>query len=139
MIFRDESVPKGSIDVNSADGVVWLRGEAKTPEMIKGLEAQAREIPEVKQVENLLHLPHTPSPTRADTPAAQQRTRRSRPAPAKRKVTSAPTTSERHVKTGEPAPKDIAKAGRGRRPAPLGSTGEKSPSSNGSGDAGSSS
>src|SRR6476469_10039280 len=29
-LFRDRSVEKGKIDVNTADGVVWLRGEAKT-------------------------------------------------------------------------------------------------------------
>jgi hypothetical protein len=64
IIFRDDSVPKGDIDVNAADGVVWLRGQAKTPEMIKGLERQCASIPEVRQVENLLHLPKTPAPTR---------------------------------------------------------------------------
>jgi osmotically-inducible protein OsmY len=64
VIFRDDSIPKGKIDVNAADGVVWLRGEARTPEMIKALAQQASEIPEVKQVENLLHLPKTPAPTR---------------------------------------------------------------------------
>src|SRR3954453_20559342 len=51
VIFRDDSVPKGKIDVHAADGVVWLRGEAKTPEMIKTLERQAAAIPEVKRVE----------------------------------------------------------------------------------------
>src|SRR3954453_6823632 len=61
VIFRDDAVPKGKIDVNAADGVVWLRGEAKTPEMIKDLERQATAIPEVKKVENLLHLPKTPA------------------------------------------------------------------------------
>ena len=65
IIFRDDSVPKGDIDVNAADGVVWLRGQAKTPEMIKGLERQCAAIPEVRQVENLLHLPKTPAPTRS--------------------------------------------------------------------------
>ena len=65
VIFRDDSVPKGKIDVNAADGIVWLRGEAKTPEMIKNLAAQASAIPEVKRVENLLHLPKTPAPTRS--------------------------------------------------------------------------
>jgi osmotically-inducible protein OsmY len=64
VIFRDDAVPKGKIDVNAADGVVWLRGEAKTPEMIKELERQTAAIPEVKRVENLLHLPKTPAPTR---------------------------------------------------------------------------
>ena len=63
-IFRDPEVPKGQIVVNTAHGVVQLRGEARTPEMIKALEAQAQAVPEVKQVENLLHLPKTPAPTR---------------------------------------------------------------------------
>lgn len=64
IIFRDDTVPKGHINVNAADGVVWLRGEAKTPDMIKALEHQTAEIPEVRRVENLLHLPKTPAPTR---------------------------------------------------------------------------
>jgi osmotically-inducible protein OsmY len=64
IIFRDDAVPKGHIDVNAADGVVWLRGEAKTPDMIKALERQTAAIPEVRRVENLLHLPKTPAPTR---------------------------------------------------------------------------
>ena len=64
VIFRDDDVPKGKIDVNAASGVVWLRGEAKTPEMIKELERQTAAIPEVTRVENLLHLPKTPAPTR---------------------------------------------------------------------------
>lgn len=121
VIFRSELAPKGSVDVNTAGGVVWLRGEAKTPEMIRQLEAQALEIPEVKRVENLLHLPHTPAPTRADTPASQQHTQRSAPAPAARKVTSGPITSERHVEGAEPSPAEIAGAQRGRPAAPLGS------------------
>jgi osmotically-inducible protein OsmY len=74
VIFRDRTVPKGKIDVNAADGVVWLRGEAKTPDMIKLLERQTAAIPEVKRVENLLHLPKTPAPTRADTPPSEQQT-----------------------------------------------------------------
>src|SRR4051812_45080966 len=61
VLFRGESVDKGKISVNTADGIVSLRGEAKTPEQIKQLEAKVREIPEVKDVENLLHLPKTPA------------------------------------------------------------------------------
>ena len=61
VLFRDTRVDKGKVVVNTADGVVSLRGEAKTPELIKELEARAREIPEVKDVENLLHLPKTPA------------------------------------------------------------------------------
>ena len=66
IIFRDDDVPKGKIDVNAANGVVWLRGEAKTPEMIKALARETEAIPEVVRVENLLHLPKTPAPTRTN-------------------------------------------------------------------------
>src|SRR5437588_7492834 len=76
-IFRIRGAAKGKIDVNAADGVIWLRGEAKTPALIKQIEAKAASIPEVKVVENLLHLPKTPSPTRTDTPPSQRRTRSS--------------------------------------------------------------
>src|SRR3954453_8819242 len=46
-IFRDSKVDKGKISVNTADGVVWLRGEAKNPEQVKELEARTKAIPEV--------------------------------------------------------------------------------------------
>jgi hypothetical protein len=91
IIFREDTVPKGKIDVNAADGVVWLRGEARTPEMIKDLARQTEAIPEVKRVENLLHLPKTPAPTRADTPPSQRKTQRTPREPAERKVETAVT------------------------------------------------
>src|SRR4051795_8093268 len=88
-IFRGSKVNKGKISVNTADGVVWLRGEAKNPEQVKELEAKAQAIPEVKRVENLLHLPKTPAPSRTDTPPSQRKTRRTKTSPAARKVTTA--------------------------------------------------
>ncbi|GAC1320824.1 MAG: hypothetical protein NVSMB25_13730 [Thermoleophilaceae bacterium] len=123
LIFRDQRVPKGKIDVNTADGVVWLRGEAKTPEMIKSLEREAAAVPEVIRVENLLHLPKTPASTRTDTPAAQRKTRRSSSAQNARKVTPRRVSSERHMRSpeAEPTPKELADQERGRQPAPLGS------------------
>ena len=114
-LFRDERVEKGKIDVNTADGTVWLRGEAKTPEQIKELEAKALAIPEVKQVENLLHLPKTP---------AQKKTRKSTSTAAARKRAPKRTTSERKTPAtpkAEPTPKALAAAGEGRKSAPLGS------------------
>src|SRR5436190_2474534 len=63
-VFRDRRTPKGSVDVNVVDGVVWLRGEVKRPEQIRAVERKARSIPEVRGVENLLHLPKTAAPTR---------------------------------------------------------------------------
>ena len=125
-IFRSNDVDKGKINVNTADGVVWLRGEAKNPEQVKELEAQAAAIPEVKKVENLLHLPKTPAPSRTDTPPTQRKTRSSKPAQANRKVTPRRTTSERRTTSAsaEPAPADLASARAGRQPAPLGDDGD---------------
>lgn len=125
VIFRDDSVEKGKIDVNAAEGVVWLRGEAKNPELIKELERQTAAVPEVKRVENLLHLPKTPAPTRADTPPSQQRTRSSTKRPTPEKVETG-ITNERRSAEGENLPVESAREGQGREPAPLGSNGNAS-------------
>src|SRR5947209_19254768 len=135
-IFRIRGVAKGKIDVNAAGGVVWVRGEGRTPALIKQIEAKAASIPEVKRVENLLHLPKTPAPTRTDTPPSQRRTRSSkrRAAPkskaargrngtaAARRRGAPPkrTTAEKRTAPAEPAPARLAAAGQGRQPAPLG-------------------
>jgi hypothetical protein len=127
VLFRDRKVAKGKVDVNVADGVVWLRGEVKTPDLVKLLETRAQEVPEVKGVENLLHLPKTPAPSRTDTPASQRKTRRSRPRPAQRKVTPRDVSDEQAAPpVAEPAPRTAAAARRGRSPAPLGAE-EQSP------------
>jgi len=119
VIFRGTRAQKGKIDVNAADGVVWLRGEAKTPDLINQLEAKAKAVPEVRQVENLLHLPKTAAPTRTDTPREQRKTRRTPRKQAQRKVTPSPVTAERPATGGEPKPADVARRGGGRPPAPL--------------------
>ena len=120
-LFRSKDVDKGKINVNTAEGVVWIRGEAKNPEQVKELEAKAAAIPEVKRVENLLHLPKTPAPTRTDTPPSQRKTRSTKTSQSARKVTPSRTTSERRPRTpaAEPAPADLAAARAGRQPAPL--------------------
>ena len=61
-IFRDADAPKGQVDVNVVDGVVYLRGEVQE-DMIKDLEDAARKVSGVRGVENLLHTPGTPAPT----------------------------------------------------------------------------
>jgi BON domain len=61
-IFRDRDVPKGQINVNAEKGVVVLRGEVGTPDLIRDLEERARKIQGVAEVENLLHLPGSPAP-----------------------------------------------------------------------------
>jgi BON domain len=134
IIFRDATVPKGKIDVNAADGVVWLRGEAATPEMIKALEREASGIPEVKRVENLLHLPKTPAPTRTDTPPSQRKTRSTTRRPTPQKVETPVTSERRSAQQAEDLPVEAAREGKGREPAPLGSTESESESESGQGE-----
>lgn len=71
-IFRPADSPKSTVSVNVVDGVVELRGEVKNPETKKRLEAEARSVSEVRDVRNLLHLPKTPAPGRADSPGKQR-------------------------------------------------------------------
>jgi hypothetical protein len=126
VIFRDAQVPKGKIDVNAADGVVWLRGEARNPEMIKTLEAQASAIPEVKKVENLLHLPNTPAPTRPDAPGSQRRKAGTTRRPAGERKVQSRETNEGRTAAGEDLPVEAAHEREGRKPAPLGANGASS-------------
>jgi hyperosmotically inducible periplasmic protein len=63
-IFRDADVPKGQINVNVEDGVVFLRGQVETLEQFDELEREARRVREVRDVHNLLHLPRQPAPTK---------------------------------------------------------------------------
>jgi osmotically-inducible protein OsmY len=64
-IFRPADVPKGTINVNAEDGVVYLRGEVPTPEMMQDLVEHTQRIQGVKGVKNLLHLPRTPAQRKA--------------------------------------------------------------------------
>jgi osmotically-inducible protein OsmY len=65
-IFRSPDVPKGQINVNVEDGVVYLRGELEQPDLIRDLEAEARKVQGVRGVENLLHVPGQEAPTKAE-------------------------------------------------------------------------
>jgi osmotically-inducible protein OsmY len=65
-IFRDADVPKGQINVNVEDGVVYLRGEIGQPDLIKDLESQARKVQGVLGVENLLHAPGQEAPAKTE-------------------------------------------------------------------------
>ena len=132
-VFRDPKVPKGKIQVNTVDGVVWLRGEAKNPAMVKKLEREASSIPEVKRVENLLHLPKTPAPSRTDTPPSERKTRRTRTPAAARRVTPRRVNADKSADgpQAEPSPKELAAEQRGRPPAPLGQDESSEPSGGG--------
>jgi hypothetical protein len=122
VIFRGPDAPRGSVDVNAVGRVVYLRGEVKTPAQVNQLVAAAEAIPEVERVEQLLHLPKTPAPTRTDTPKAQRKPagRRTKPRTAKPRAEATGVTAERPVKGAEPGPKEHAATRVGRTAAPLG-------------------
>src|SRR3954453_13137919 len=65
-IFRGADVPKGQINVNVEDGVVYLRGELEQPDLIEDLGAQARKVQGVLGVENLLHAPGHEAPAKRE-------------------------------------------------------------------------
>jgi hypothetical protein len=119
-IFREADAPKGTVDVNVAEGVVELRGEVKTARQKADLEARTRKIPEVRDVHNLLHLRKTPAPTRADSPGrARRKTTETKKKTAR--TGRARTTAERKPAAAEPGPTELASQGKGRQPAPMGS------------------
>lgn len=63
-LFRDADVPKGDINVNAENGVVYLRGQVADESLIAALGKSATKIQGVREVENLLHTPGTPAPTK---------------------------------------------------------------------------
>ena len=64
-IFRSAESPKGKVDVNVENGVVYLRGEVKDEQGIEELVAATRKVDGVGQVESLLHTPGTAARTKA--------------------------------------------------------------------------
>jgi osmotically-inducible protein OsmY len=64
-IFRGAEVPKGQINVNAEDGVVYLRGEVE-PDLAQELAAKAGQVQGVLGVENLLHAPGEEAPAKLE-------------------------------------------------------------------------
>lgn len=56
-VFRDSSVPQGQININTVDGVVYVRGTVATQELISDIEERAKKVSGVDAVINLLRLP----------------------------------------------------------------------------------
>ncbi|HUQ22421.1 MAG TPA: BON domain-containing protein [Gaiellaceae bacterium] len=61
-LFRDEHEVKGSISVNAQEGIVQLRGELPSQDLIDALVERTHQIHGVRGVESLLHLPGTEAP-----------------------------------------------------------------------------
>ena len=61
-LFRDEHEVKGAINVNAQEGIVQLRGQVPSQDLIDALVDRTRKINGVRDVENLLHTPGTEAP-----------------------------------------------------------------------------
>jgi osmotically-inducible protein OsmY len=61
-LFRPEGAPKGKVNVNAQNGVVQLRGELDSHDLIEELVHRTRKIQGVQDVENLLHVAGEPAP-----------------------------------------------------------------------------
>lgn len=71
-VFRPQDAPKGSVNVNVEEGVVYLRGEVADQGQIQELRGRAANVLGVKRVESMLHTPGEPVPgTRNGTSQVQ--------------------------------------------------------------------
>jgi osmotically-inducible protein OsmY len=66
-IFREADAPKGQVSVNAVDGVVTLRGEVESADLVQDLEKRTRKVSGVERVENLLHTPGEKAPASGST------------------------------------------------------------------------
>src|SRR5918996_4299555 len=64
IVFRDRDIPKGEININAENGIVFLRGQVERPELVEELGTRVRKVRGVRGVENLLHTPGTKPPKR---------------------------------------------------------------------------
>jgi osmotically-inducible protein OsmY len=66
-VFREPDIPKGKVSVNVEAAVVYLRGEVEDRATIERLREAAAKVDGVRGVENLLHTPGEPAPTRDES------------------------------------------------------------------------
>ena len=62
-VFRDTAAPKGDVNVNVEQGVVYLRGQLDDQSMIDDLARRVESVSGVDRVENLLRTPGSEAPT----------------------------------------------------------------------------
>jgi BON domain len=141
-VFGSRRVARSKVQVEVAEGVVWLRGEVKSSSVADEVEARAGAIEGVKRVENLLRVAKAQPKARTQKRPAPKRSARPKPAAATAPppaVEPAPAATpppaaqeqrpvtrrfnaERTPEVAEPGPAELAQSGEGRQPAPLGAT-----------------
>lgn len=66
MVFRDPDLPKGDINVNTVDRVVYLRGHVEDERLVAEIEERVRKVEGVRDVVNVINRPDIdPSDIRA--------------------------------------------------------------------------
>ncbi|GAC1508303.1 MAG: hypothetical protein NVS2B16_04920 [Chloroflexota bacterium] len=65
-LFRDPTIPKGNLNIFVIDGVVDLRGELASQQLIDTVIERAQAVEHVKGVRSYLHLPHTVAPNKEE-------------------------------------------------------------------------
>jgi len=65
-IFRDPAAPKGAVSISVENGVVFLRGELEDSSQRERLAVEAGKVDGVREVQNLLHGPGEPAPSKSD-------------------------------------------------------------------------
>jgi osmotically-inducible protein OsmY len=66
-VFRAADAPKGQVSINVEDGIAWLRGEVEDRATIERLGEATAKVDGVRGVENLLHTPGEPAPTKGES------------------------------------------------------------------------
>jgi osmotically-inducible protein OsmY len=61
-LFRAADAPKGQVSVNAQSGIIQLRGELESEDMIEDLVRRAKKVQGVRDVESLLHVSGTHAP-----------------------------------------------------------------------------
>jgi len=56
-VLGDPDVPKDRINIDVSDGIVALRGEVESRDVMQAIHAKAQAVTGVREVQNLLHLP----------------------------------------------------------------------------------
>jgi osmotically-inducible protein OsmY len=61
-VLGDAALPAGDVNVNAENGIVILRGQVESEQLIDELVARVRKVHGVQGVESLLHLPGAEAP-----------------------------------------------------------------------------
>lgn len=65
-VLAEMEVETTDVTVDVVDGVATLRGQVRTPDQIRAVQAKVASVPGVRRTESYLHLPQTPAPNKAE-------------------------------------------------------------------------